>query len=198
MFFNTAVNLNSSALNKHNIHIYFMTSIIILFSVFFVLRIGTLLFSIKNEKRLKIEGAVEYGKLNSLFMAILHVLFYFGSLAEALIRNVPFDNISIIGIALFVFSYLVLLYVIYQLREIWTVKLFIAKNHPVNTSFLFKYVRHPNYFLNIIPELIGIGLLCKAWHVMIMVLPFYAVTMIVRIIQEERVMRKEINRTLSI
>lgn len=171
-----------------------MIIIAICLSLFFVLRLATLIFSIKNEKRLRKEGAIEYGKLNSSLMTLLHVLFYAGSLTEALRTNTAFDNISIIGIALFLFSYVVLLYVIYQLRDVWTVKLYIAKNHKINTSFLFKYIRHPNYFLNIIPELIGIGLLCKAWHVMSIVLPFYAVTMIVRIKQEENAMKNNISR----
>ena len=37
---------------------------------------------------------------------------------------------------------------------------------------------------------IGIGLLTKAWTTMLVLLPLYAVVMVVRIVQEERVMRQ--------
>ena len=169
-----------------------MITILSIISVFFVLRLATLFFSIKNEKRLRKEGAVEYGKINSLSMTIYHVFFYVLSISELIIVKTNFDVVSFIGVCLFVFSYIVLLYVMYQIRDVWTVKLFIAKNHKVNTSFLFKYVRHPNYYLNIIPELIGIGMLCHAWYTMAVILPFYALTMYNRITVEEKVMKQEI------
>ena len=166
-----------------------MIKITVVFVFFFVLRILTLIVSIKNEKKLKSEGAVEYGKTNSLLMTLFHILFYIGSISEAVLSNASFNYVNKIGIVLFLFSYLVLWYVITQLKNIWTVKLYIAKEHKINNSFLFKYFRHPNYYLNIIPELIGIGMLCKAWIVMIIILPVYMVILIIRIIQEERAMK---------
>ncbi len=49
--------------------------------------------------------------------------------------------------------------VIKSLGGIWTLKLFILPNHPIIKSGLYKITKHPNYFLNIIPELIGVLLL---------------------------------------
>lgn len=166
-----------------------MITIITLFSVFFIFRLGSLLYSIKNENNLKKEGGIEYGKINSSLMAILHTIYYIAALTEAILKSTAFNKISAIGSLVLIFSFLVLIYVIYQLRKIWTVKLIIATNHKINTSFLFKYIRHPNYFLNIIPELAGIGMLCHAWHVMVILIPLYMVTLIVRIVQEEKVMK---------
>jgi isoprenylcysteine carboxyl methyltransferase (ICMT) family protein YpbQ len=75
------------------------------------------------------------------------------------------DRVSYAGLTLYIFSIVALYYVIYSIRHIWTVKLIIAPNdyHVINSNFLFKYIRHPNYFLNIIPELVGIALLFHAW-----------------------------------
>lgn len=165
----------------------------VIIGIFFILRLFSLFFSIKNEKRLKKEGAIEYGKTNSVFMTILHVFFYTGSFIEATINNTQYTRITFIGILFFSFSYSILLYVMYQLRSIWTVKLYIAKNHKINTAFLFKYIRHPNYFLNIIPELLGIGFVCKAWYTMTIILPLYAIVMAIRITQEESVMKRELH-----
>jgi len=153
------------------------------------MRLATLIYSIKNEKRIIKQGAIQYGKRNSMFMAFLHLLYYISAPIEAYLTNTSFDTTGIVGVILFSFSYIILLYVIYQLRDVWTVKLYIVKNHIVNSTFLFKYFRHPNYFLNIVPELIGIGILCNAWYTMMIVLPLYAITLVLRIAEEERVMK---------
>ena len=167
-----------------------MPIIAIAFIIFSIFRISTIIYSKRNEKRLKSNGATEYGILNSKIMAIAHTVYYLACITEAVIRNTSFDKITIIGIGLVVFSYVMLVIVIMSLKEIWTVKLIIAKYHQINRNILFKYIRHPNYFLNIIPELIGIGLLCKAWIVMLFGLPVYFVILLVRIVQEENAMKK--------
>lgn len=78
-----------------------------------------------------------------------------------------------------------MLYVVVHLLDgIWTVKLMIAKNHQFNNHWLFEKVKHPNYFLNIVPELIGLGLICHSFITCIIVFPFYAVVMYIRIKEE--------------
>ena len=167
------------------------TIIIILFIAFFCVRLLTLAVSIKNEKRLKQAGAREYGQLNSRILAVLHVLFYLGALAEGYWRDVQFDAISSLGVAIYIPAMAALFYVIYQLRPLWTVKLILAPDHVLNKSWLFKYIRHPNYFLNIIPELVGLALMMKSWTVFLLVFPLYLISLGVRIFQEEKLMRAE-------
>ncbi|MCX7922207.1 MAG: isoprenylcysteine carboxyl methyltransferase family protein [Clostridia bacterium] len=167
------------------------STIVIIFLSFFILRLSSLFFSIKNEKRLKKEGAVEYGKTNSTVMAILHTVFYFACLTEAAIKKTQFDSTTVVGISIYLFSMAALFFVIYQLRDVWTVKLLIAKSHKLNKSFVFKYIRHPNYFLNILPELIAIVLICKSWIALAVIFPFYLATMVIRITQEEKVMKQK-------
>lgn len=83
------------------------------------------------------------------------------------------------------FAYAMLFYVIYKLHDVWTVKLYIIPDHRIEKSFLFRTVRHPNYYLNIIPELIGVALLCNAWYTLLIGLPIYACLLAIRIRQEE-------------
>ena len=167
------------------------TSIIILFILFFGLRLSTLVISIKNEKRLKQAGAREYGAVNSHVLALLHVVFYFSSLAEGYLDQVQFDRITIIGILLYVLSMVALFYVIQQLSPIWTVKLIIAKDHTLNQGALFRYIRHPNYFLNVIPELLGLVLMMKSYFVLATLFPVYLISLAVRIVQEEKLMKSK-------
>lgn len=165
-------------------------AIALLFLIFFCVRLLTLAISINNEKRLKQSGAREYGALNSRILAMLHVLFYLGAFAEGYYDRVRFDALSGLGVAIYVTAMAVLFYVIYELRPLWTVKLIVARDHALNRSPLFKYTRHPNYFLNILPELVGLALLMKAFTVFVLVFPLYLISLGVRIFQEEKIMRQ--------
>ena len=145
-----------------------MQYIIIIFLSFFALRLISLSFSIRNEKRLLKKGGKQYGKFNSLLLTLAHIAFYFVML----------------------FAYVMLFYVMYKLRDVWTVKLYIVPNQRIERSLLFRTVRHPNYFLNIMPELIGVALLCNAWYTLCIGFPLYVVLLIVRIRQEEAAMKE--------
>lgn len=68
-------------------------------------------------------------------------------------------------------------------------KLMITPEQKINKSFIFKYFRHPNYFLNIIPELISIALICQAWFTLFVGLPLYLILLAIRIVQEEKLMK---------
>jgi isoprenylcysteine carboxyl methyltransferase (ICMT) family protein YpbQ len=54
-------------------------------------------------------------------------------------------------------------------------------------------VRHPNYFLNVLPELIGFALALNAVTTLLVGIPLYLVPLIIRIRQEEQVMRDEVS-----
>ena len=144
--------------------------IYLIFAFFFALRLATLAFSIRNEKRLLQLGAVQYGRRNSL-------------------HHTSLDGIAILGASIMGFAYAMLFYVIYRLRDVWTVKVYIVPHQRIETSFLFRTVRHPNYILNILPELVGVAMLCHAWCTLALGLPVYCVILAVRIVQEERAMR---------
>ena len=164
-------------------------AVLIVFAVFVCVRLFTLFISIKNEKRLKQAGAQEYGRLNTLILTILHILFYASAFTEGYANRVQFNRVTSIGIIIYALSMLALFYVIQQLPRIWTVKLIIANDHSINRGFIFRRIRHPNYFLNIIPELIGVALVMKSYGVLLILFPAYLLSLGVRIRQEESVMR---------
>ena len=163
--------------------------ILYLFLIAFGIRLISLFISIRNEKRLKMDGATEYGKTNSLLLTLSHIAFYSLCLYEGLHNDARIINLTYFGIVLFAFSMIMLFLVIKQLGAIWTVKLIIAKGHKVNKSMIFKYIRHPNYFLNVIPELVAIAMICQAWTVLMFGLPIYLIPLTIRIVQEEKIMK---------
>lgn len=64
----------------------------------------------------------------------------------------------------------------------------VAKNHKFKDHWLFRTVKHPNYFLNIVPELVGIALIRHSKMVSIVVLPLYAIVLYIRIKEENMVL----------
>lgn len=167
-----------------------MQNLIIIFIFFFTLRLISLAISIKNEKKIKSMGAIQYGKMNSMLLTLAHIVFYFSCLFEAC-KNEEWqlDSTSKIGLGLLIFAYTMLFYVIYQIRNVWTLKVYILPEHKINNTFLFKWIKHPNYYLNIIPELIGMAVLCKASNTFCILFPIYMVLLFIRIRQEERAMQ---------
>jgi isoprenylcysteine carboxyl methyltransferase (ICMT) family protein YpbQ len=164
---------------------------IVVFTVYAVLlRAISLVISIRNEQRLKREGAIEYGRSGTVFLTSVSVLFTAGAIAEGAVRRVELDAIAVWGIAIHAFSMVVLFSVIYELRDVWTIKILIARRHPLVTNWLFRTIKHPNYFLNLIPEYIGLTLVFRAWVTAAALFPLLMLAIGIRIVQEERAMRR--------
>ena len=165
-------------------------TILILFSLAAIMRLASLVKSAANEKKLKRRNAIEYGSKNSKRLVFCHTIFYISCICEAILLNKHIKSISFWGFGLFIFSMIMLWIVILSLKKMWTVKLIISPAQKINKSFIFRYFRHPNYFLNIIPELISIALICQAWFTLVIGLPLYCIPLCVRIVQEEKLMKK--------
>jgi isoprenylcysteine carboxyl methyltransferase (ICMT) family protein YpbQ len=163
--------------------------LITLFMIAALLRLGSVAISMRNEKALKAHGAREYGRSTSRLLALAHTLFYLGALAEGLWRNTQPTRWTTVGILLYGIALMAFVLVWRALNRLWTVKLLIASDHILNQSALFRWVRHPNYFLNILPELVGLALIMGAWMVLGIGLPLYLCVLGVRIVQEEQVMK---------
>ncbi|MBO0474826.1 hypothetical protein IGL98_002448 [Enterococcus sp. DIV0840] len=163
-------------------------SLYMLFFIIAVFRIVVLFISKRHEKKLIDTGAKEYGQKVSKLLAILHTLFYFSAFFEGIIKGVKMDVISYIGMFLLLVSFIALIVVIKSLGKYWTVKLVIAENHELNTNWLFKYIKHPNYFLNIIPELVGVALLFHAWITFLVFIVPYSICLYLRIKEENKLL----------
>jgi isoprenylcysteine carboxyl methyltransferase (ICMT) family protein YpbQ len=154
-----------------------------------VFRGATLLISISNERKLKAEGGTEIGKTNSSILAGAHLVFYLCAIVEYAFSDYTIDAVTWLGLAIYLVGATFLIVVIANLGRQWTVKLIIARNHVLVTSLLFRLVRHPNYYLNIIPELIGFALTLHAFWTVAVGIPLYLIPLFVRISQEEKAMR---------
>jgi isoprenylcysteine carboxyl methyltransferase (ICMT) family protein YpbQ len=159
--------------------------------VAFVFRLGTLGISVRNERRMKAEGAREFGRGNSLALGILHTAIYVAAIGEGVWREAQVDAASIAGMVLYAIGALGLVVVIRTLGKFWSLKLLIAKDHVLITHPLFRVMRHPNYFVGILPELVGFCVALHAWVTLAVGMPLYLVSLGLRIRLEEQVMRQE-------
>jgi isoprenylcysteine carboxyl methyltransferase (ICMT) family protein YpbQ len=155
-----------------------------------VFRVAMLAVSLRNEKALRKGGAVEYGARNSRWLALAHIAFYIAASIEGLARAASVNLVTIVGLVLYGFGAVMLLVVSHLLGRLWTVKLMIARDHVLVQHRLFQWVRHPNYYLNILPELVGFSLVLHAYFTLVIGLVIYAVPLGIRILQEERAMRQ--------
>ena len=159
------------------------------FALAVVLRVASLVISARNEARLQDAGAQEYGTGNSRLLAAVHFAFYCAAFLEGLWRRSQVDAWTWRGLALYGFGMLILLYVIRELGDLWSVKVLLAPDHVLKQSWLFRAVRHPNYYLNVLPELVGLAMVLKAWLTLLILLPCYLATLFRRIRIEEEAMR---------
>jgi isoprenylcysteine carboxyl methyltransferase (ICMT) family protein YpbQ len=162
--------------------------ILLCFIIVFACRLFFLRVSKNNEQHMIQMGGKEFGIVNTILLTMAHIIFYASAFTESWIRKASFNWISFLGILVLTFSLFMLMIVVKQLGEFWTIKLIIAKNHYYIDTWLFRNIKHPNYFLNIIPELIGMSMLCHAWTTLTIVFPLYLVILIKRIRQENEVM----------
>lgn len=151
-------------------------------------RLATLAWSIRNERALRTDGGSEIGARNSRALAGAHALFYVVACAEGLGRDAAPDAVTWIGLGLYLFGAVVLVLVIRLLGRFWTVKLILARDHVLIEHPLFRWARHPNYYLNILPELVGFALTLHAFVTLLVGLPLYAIPLFIRIRQEEAAM----------
>lgn len=160
----------------------------LIFILIAVFRVSVLYISNQHEKKLLEDGGKEYGKQVSKLLAILHTMFYFCALFEGIYKKVMINDISALGIIIVSLSFVVLIYVIRILGTYWTVKLIFVDDHNINSNWLFKYIKHPNYFLNIIPELIGVTFIFHAWLTLTIFSLPYATCLFLRIKEEDHLL----------
>lgn len=160
--------------------------------VTFLIRLIFLKRSIENEKRILSNGGQEFGVENTKRLTLAHIIFYLSCFVEAMVHKTNFDGMSMVGLVLLIFSMLMLMLVIHLLGDIWTVKLMLVNNHKFVDHFLFRTVKHPNYFLNILPELVGLALVSHAYVTFIFIFPVYAVILYQRIAEEEKLLQEVI------
>lgn len=153
-------------------------------------RAVALAISIRHERALRSRGAVEFGVPVSSGIVVAFLLLFFGSVTESILYPTNLDWISFMSIGIWCGSLATLVAVIRSLKGLWTMKILIVPDHVLVDTWLFRHMRHPNYYLNMIPEALAICLIGHSYITLFVALPVYLVLIGLRIREEERVMKR--------
>ena len=105
-------------------------------------RIFELILSNKNTKRLINEGGTEYYKSHYKFIVAFHFIF----VLFFLVKSFTVTNINLLYLYIFFVVQIVRYRIIYELGKYWTTRIIVV-NKPLIKTWMFKYLRHPNYIV---------------------------------------------------
>jgi len=159
---------------------------IIFMAFILLLRMGELILSGKNEKKLLQQGAVQYGKQHYPFMIALHTLFFVSLVVEYVLKQ-P-QTFSLI---LLVFYFLLLafkVWVLSSLGHFWSTKIYHIAGVPLIKKGPYKFMKHPNYLI-VIVEILIIPLIFHLYITAIIFSVLNGCMLFVRINEENKVLR---------
>lgn len=166
-----------------------MLKIIFLFIV--LQRVIELGIAKKNEKKLKMLGALEFGQEHYKFFIILHSMFFLSILIEGyFIQYVEIGFFTFLFI-LFIILQLARVWVISTLGDRWNTKIIILPNEKLVKRGLYKYIKHPNYIIVTI-ELLVIPIMFHAYITAVIFSVCNLVLLKVRIREENKALLKSI------
>lgn len=123
---------------------------IFIFFISFVilLRIAELFIAKSNEKWMRKNGAVEYGREHYPFMVSMHTLFFIALITEYCLQDVHRH----IGILIVFYCLLIILkfWAIGTLGKFWNTRILRIPGISLIAKGPYKYVKHPNYIIVVV------------------------------------------------
>ena len=107
-----------------------------------VSRIFELIISKKNTKNLLKLGGSEYYKFHYKFIVLFHIIF----IAFFLTKSFFNKTFNIEYLYIFIIVQILRYKIIYDLGKYWTTRIIVI-NRPLVKTWMFKYLRHPNYIV---------------------------------------------------
>ena len=148
-----------------------------------VSRIFELILSNKNTKRLINEGGTEYYKSHYKFIVAFHFIF----VLFFLVKSFTVININLLYVYIFFALQIVRYRIIYELGKYWTTRIIVV-NKPLIKTWMFKYLRHPNYIV-VFLEVILISLCFNDFYSLILFTTINFILICIRIFYEEKANR---------
>ncbi len=138
---------------------YFFIGLII------ISRIIELIISKRNEKWLRNNGAIEYGREHYKYFILLHTFFFVSLLTEYnLIQN---PGVNFYALLIFFVAQFFRLSVLISLGKYWNTRILVIPDVRLVRTGLYKYFKHPNYGIVII-EIIVIPLSFSLYYTLIL------------------------------
>lgn len=121
-------------------------------------RLAELLYAGRNTRRLRCQGATEFGAGHYPLLVAFHSLWLVGLLFAVSPERWPDPWL----LGFYVILQPLRLWIILSLGPYWSTRILVLPNHPVVRRGPYRYVRHPNYLL-VILEIAVLPLAFSAW-----------------------------------
>ena len=157
---------------------------IIYITLLIIQRFSELTIARRNEKWLRSQGAIEYGREHYPFIVTMHTLFFVSMIIEYIFS--PHMNINWVFLILVVMVMSFKFWALSSLGKYWNTKIFrIPGVYPVKKG-PYKFLKHPNY-MEVVLEIALIPLVFHLYLTAILFTILNAVMLYVRIKVEEKV-----------
>ncbi len=110
-------------------------------------RIAELFISKRNEAWLKSQGGYEVGAEHYKYMVLLHLTWFVAMVAEHYIRNTSLSPMWQVWLAVILVAQLGRYSVMTTLGKFWNTRIIVVPNAPLVKKGLYRYVKHPNYWI---------------------------------------------------
>lgn len=132
-------------------------------TVLAVQRVGELLHSARNTRRLVARGAREFGSGHFPLLVLVHVLFPLGLAAEVLALGARPGRLWAPWLGLWLAAQALRYAAVRALGPRWSVRILVLPGEPLVRHGPYRFLRHPNY-LAVIVELLAAPLMFGAWR----------------------------------
>jgi methyltransferase len=158
---------------------------LVFFSIVILQRLIELLIARKNEKWMKAQGAMEFGRNHYQYMVCMHIIFFTSLCIEKIALNREISSLWPFLLVFFLLVQGIRIWVITSLGRFWNTKIIVLPNSEVVRKGPYRLIKHPNYLV-VSVELIVLPLLFKAYATAILFTLLNMVILSIRIPQEEK------------
>jgi methyltransferase len=152
-------------------------------------RLLELRYSRRNERRLRMKGAVERGAGHYPVMVGIHALWLVSTLVEGLLRGPETPWWWPVPLAAFLLVQPLRYWAILSLGEGWNVRVLVVPGRRLVRSGPYRYFTHPNYVV-VVVEVLALPLIFGAWVTALVFSLLNAAFLFVRIREEERALKE--------
>ncbi|WP_090831410.1 MULTISPECIES: isoprenylcysteine carboxyl methyltransferase family protein [unclassified Bacillus (in: firmicutes)] len=157
----------------------------VFFFVIVIQRLIELVIAHKNEKWMKEQGALEFGKGHYPYMVLMHILFFLVLFIESVffVKEISAFWIPLVGV--FLLTQAIRIWALSSLGKYWNTKIIVLPNASVVKKGPYRFLKHPNYVIVTI-ELLIIPLIFKAYFTLILFAILNFIILSIRIPEEEK------------
>jgi len=152
--------------------------------VFAAQRVGELLHSAANARRLVARGAREHGAGHFPLIVLVHALFPVCLTAEVVALGARPGRMWTVWLAVWLAAQVLRYAAVRALGDRWTVRVLVLPGEPLVRRGPYRFLRHPNY-LAVVLELVAAPLMFGAWRTAIAISALDLVALRTRIRVEE-------------